>query len=540
MPIDSEQIEQIKNLESQKVPFKKDSVVQGIKFASYKTPVFKERLYKNWINCGPDNLWPLYLISIMNNCAMHKRIILSKVKQIVGEGLTVEDSQDSSQIAEMNDFLKKIRFNKKTLKKIAYDQQLFNYWFLGITWNETRTKIANIFHVDASTIRVGIPNKETKEVDHFWYSEDWTQSKKQGFRPEDIPIYDPCNRTSATCLMMIREYEPATRFYSLPSYEGCRDSIELSYELSAYMLNSIKNGLSPSLNISFNNGEPTDEERETIYQTVNALYKGSQNAGKFLMSFNKSKDNATTVEPINVSNMSEIYASLGEYAQSQIIVGHGITSPTLCGVAIPGQLGNSASEMQVASELFYKQIVDPAQAQIEEVIQELLEVNGWTLKVFIKDCNPVSYEYDDATLMNIMTIDEMRARINLAPLSDFDKKNLAVNITNADYVAPADAPSVPGIAGAPSPTEGEMAAQPVNDNIKNLSGRQHGTMMRVIRQYSKGTLTKDAAATLLRTGLGLNEDDINSLLGDTEEEMDVQTPLSSYIKEVPSKKIAKL
>jgi hypothetical protein len=37
--------------------------------------------------------------------------------------------------------------------------------------------------------------------------------------------------------------------------------------------------------------------------------------------------------------------------------------------------------------------------------------------------------------------------------------------------------------------------------------------MRIIRQYSKGQLTESAAKTLLRTGLGLNDEDVNSLLG---------------------------
>ncbi len=542
--MDSEEIQKIQDLQDNKpTSYKKESSIQAIKMASYKTPSFKEKKFKEWIQCGPDNLWPLYLISIMNNCAMHKRIILSKVKQIAGEGITIEDSEDKDQLAQMTEFLKKIKFNKKTLKKVAYDQQLFGYWFLGVTWNATRTKIANVYHVDASSIRVGLPDEDTKQVNHFWYSEDWTQFRKKDFKPERIEMFDPDCRIEENCLIMVRQYEPATRFYSLPGYEGSRDSIELSYELGSYMLNSIKNGLSPSLNVSFNNGEPTEEERETIYRTVNSLYKGSQNAGKFILSFNKSKDNATTIEPIQVSNMSEIYSSLDQYASNQIIIGHGLPSPVLGGVAIPGQLGGVSGEIEVASELFFNQVIAPAQIEIEEVLQEILEVNGFNLKIWIKDSQPVSYQYDDSTLMNIMTVDEMRLKINLPALSDFDKKNLAVNITTPDFLA---TPEQTSVNGTPSPGEqpaapAEMASDvSVNENIKNLTPKQHQQIIRILRQYGKEQITKETASTLLKLGYGLGDSDIETMLGDTEEDeqqMAVATPgVQPYVNQLPKKK----
>lgn len=532
--LDSEEIQKIKDIqENQGSKYTKDSSIQTVKMADYKTPIFRERKFKEWINCGPDNLWPLYLLRIMNNCAMHKRIIDSKVKQVAGEGLTVQDSEDKDQLAQMNEFLKKIKFNRKTLKKVAYDQQIFGYWFLGITWNSTRTKIANIYHVDASSIRVGTPDPDTKQITCFYYSEDWTQYRKQDFQPEKIAMFDPNNRVDENCLIMVREYQPATRFYALPSYEGCRDSIELSYELGSYMLNSIKNGLSPSLNISFNNGEPTEEERETIYRTVNSLYKGSSNAGKFILSFNKSKENATTIEPIQVSNMSEIYSKLDEYASNQIIVGHGLPSPALGGVAIPGQLGGISGEIEVASELFFNQVIAPSQLQIEEVMQELLEVNGFDLKVWIKDSQPVSFQYDDTTLMSIMTIDEMRLRINLPALSDFDKKNLAINITNPQgLISQTEQKTV-----QPAATEGMSNEIPINENIKNLSAKQHQQMLRIIRQYNKEQITKQTATILLKTGLGLSDEDINAMLDGAEEDMSIEAPnIAPYIKEVDDKK----
>lgn len=528
-----EDIEQLKSLgfnnpDSNK--YKDGSNVQTLSFASYNIPNFKEKKFKDWITCGPDNLWPLYLLKLANNCAIHNRILESKVRQVFGEGLTVQDSEDKDQLAKMNEFLKKIKFNKKTLKRIAFDQQLFGYFFLGITWNKARTAIANIYHVDASAIRVGTPN-EDREVTHMYYSEDWTQFKKQNFKPEAIAVFDENRRIEENQILMVRGYRPATRFYNLPGYIGCLDAIESYSELGNHILNNVKQGFSPNLNISFNNGQPTEEERETVYRTLNALYKG--NGPKFILSFNNSKENATTFDPINTDNMSEVYAGIKEKCQNDIVIGHGLTSPILAGLTIPGQLGGISGEIERASEAFYNYVISPAQIEIEQVLQELLEVNGFNLKVWIKDSQPISYQYDDSTLLNIMTIDELRNKIGLPALSESDRANLGINITQ-----PKTPENTPAVNGA-TPTEEGMSDEtvPVNDNIKNMSAKQHQQMLRIIRQYGKNQITKETATVLLKTGLGLSDEDISSMLPDTEEDMSVQTPgIQPYVKQVESKK----
>ena len=537
-----ESIENFKNmLEQQSSRYKEESKnIQAISFASYITPVFKENKYKNFITAGPDNLWPQYLVRLAESCPIHKAILEDKVKQVIGEGFAIDDSEDKDQVSQMTEFLKKINI-KKQLKRWAKDQQYFGYFFIGITWNKTRTAIANIYHVDATTIRVGEPN-EDGIIDYFWYSEDWTRYKKTNFRPKKVQRFDPLNRIDENCLVMIKNYNPNTRFYTLPEYNACRDAIELSAALTSYMLNSILNGLTPSLNISFNNGIPTEEERETVYRTINGLFKGDKNAGRYILSFNQSKQNSTEITPINVGNMSEQYAQLGSYAEDQIIRGHG-TYPILVGKTEPGKLGGAgnSSELEVTSEDFFNKVIEPAQDSIEEIMQDLLEINGWEIRVFIKPLKKISSALSDTLLMNTMTVDEIRRKINLSPLSESDKANLAINITNPP--APSETSPTPGTTAPATQSEmqNESPVAPVNDNIKNLNAKQHQQLIRIIRQYGKGQLTKETASVLLQTGLGLSEDDINKMLPDTEDDseetMAIATPgLKPYVNELPTKK----
>ncbi len=534
--MENEEINDFKNLIlEQNQGYKTDSLIQSFAFSKYNVPIFREKQYKKWVNCGPDNLYPNYLVDKMNKCAIHNAILESKTKQIIGEGMFVEDSQDKDQLAQVTAFLKANNM-KKLLRRIAFDYELFGYFFIGITWSNDRTKIAKIYHVDASSVRVGIPDRETREIKCFYYSEDWTQFRKKDFEPEEIPVFDPACRVEPNQLLMVRGYRPNTRYYNLPSYIGALNAIELNYEIGNYMLNSIKNGLSPSMNISFNNGNPTDEEKEVIYRSVKNLYSGSDNAGKFILSFNQSKENATEITPIETGNMSEIYSKLSEFCQNEIVRGHRLPNPILAGISVPGQLGLT-NEIAQSSELFFNQVIAPIQLLLEETIQDLLEVNGLELKVYIKDSNPISFTYDDATLLNIMTVDELRKRIGLPILSVNDKVNLGVNITQ-----PASAtPSTP-VKGTPAKTEEGMSDElPVNDNLKNLSGRQYQSMMRVIKQYGQGKLSRDQASILLSSGYGLTNDHIEAFLGDDEDETPleatIQTPgVAPYVNQLPDNK----
>ena len=59
-----------------------------------------------------------------------------------------------------------------------------------------------------------------------------------------------------------------------------------------------------------------------------------------------------------------------------------------------------------------------------------------------------------------------------------------------------------------------LSEQGVNENVKNLTAKQHQQLSRIIRQYSKEQLTRQQATILLKTGLGFTDEEVNGLLGD--------------------------
>lgn len=60
----------------------------------------------------------------------------------------------------------------------------------------------------------------------------------------------------------------------------------------------------------------------------------------------------------------------------------------------------------------------------------------------------------------------------------------------------------------------------VNEHLKGMKGREWQNFQRIIREYTKGKITRDQAIQMLKNGYGLDEDSINTWLG--EEEMKQQ------------------
>jgi len=62
--------------------------------------------------------------------------------------------------------------------------------------------------------------------------------------------------------------------------------------------------------------------------------------------------------------------------------------------------------------------------------------------------------------------------------------------------------------------EQELSAEKIatNDAITNMTGKQQQHLVRIIRQYGQGKITKEVATIQLRNGFGLSDEDINLML----------------------------
>jgi hypothetical protein len=182
----------------------------------------------------------------------------------------------------------------------------------------------------------------------------------------------------------------------------------------------------------------------------------------------------------------EDFANVDTLIQTNIFAGHQIVSPVLFGIKTEGQLG-ATTELQSAYEIFKNTYANDKQHFIESVFNELATIKGATSEIVIIPVEPISFQLTEAALLQIAPKEYLleKAGIDLSKYAPVDSNtgNLAASHAN------------------------------VNESLKNLTGRQYQQLMRVVRQFSQGKITKQQASVMLSGGLGLSEAEINTMLG---------------------------
>jgi hypothetical protein len=130
--------------------------------------------------------------------------------------------------------------------------------------------------------------------------------------------------------------------------------------------------------INFNNGVPAPEERQTIEDLLQAKFTGTDNAGRFMVSFNDSAENKPTIDTINIESLHEKYEYVADYVQDRILVAHRVTSPLLFGVRTKANgFSSNAEEMKTAFSIMQTMTIAPFQNLILNSLDVVLSEGGY-------------------------------------------------------------------------------------------------------------------------------------------------------------------
>ena len=365
------------------------SNIRIVNLATHTTPQVVEDNRKQWVAYGEDNNYFQYLIDRYNGSATNNAIINGMSELIYGKGLYATDAQRKpDQYAQM-----KSLFSRTCMRKVTFDLKAMGQAAFQVIYNKDKSKIVQVEHMPIETLRFEKMN-EDGDVCGYYYSKDWTKIRKRGFEPVRIPAFGHGEKGEGLEIYCIKPYRSGFYYYSPVDYQGGLPYAELEEEVANYHINNIKNGLSPSMLINFNNGVPTEEERELIERRIIQKFSGSSNSGKFILAFNDNKEMAASIEPVQLSDASEQYQFLADEAMRKLMVAHRVTSPMLMGIKDNTGLGNNADELKTASLLFHNTVVRPIQELILDAIDDILAVNGASLNVFFKTLQPLELQGD--------------------------------------------------------------------------------------------------------------------------------------------------
>jgi hypothetical protein len=361
------------------------SNIRFVNLSNYTTPEVKEYRDKDWVAYGESNNYFQYLIDRYNGSATNNAIINGISELIYGKGL---DATDSSRKPEAYAQMKSL-FSKDCLRKVTADLKMMGQCAFQVIYSKDHTRVTEVFHMPIESLRAEKCNEEG-DIEAYYYAKDWSAVKDKKETPMRIPAFGYSQEGIE--ILYIRPYRAGFYYYSPVDYQGGLQYAELEEEVANYHLNNIKNGMSPSMLINFNNGVPTEEERYMIESRIGEKFSGTSNAGKFILAFNDNKEMSATIEPVQLSDASDQYQFLADEAMRKLMVAHRVTSPMLLGIKDQSGLGNNAEELKTASTLFDNTIIRPFQEMILDGVDKILAFNDISLNLYFKTLQPLEFQ----------------------------------------------------------------------------------------------------------------------------------------------------
>ena len=359
-----------------------------VNLASYNRPKITEDKKRKWVNYGEDNNYYSYLIDLYTNSTTNNAIINGVSQMIYGKGV---DALNNSSKPDEYAALRSI-FSNEDLRKISLDLKLLGEASFQVLYKDS--KVVKSEHFPRQTLRAEKCN-EDGDIEAYYYFHDWSKLKPND-KPLRIASFGFGNGKESE-IKIIKRYVSGYDYYAPVDYQGGLAYAELENEISDYLINDVQNGFSGTKVVNFNNGVPDRDKQLQIKSDVMHKLSGARGE-KVIIAFNNNAESKTTIDDVPLNDAPAHYEYLSNECTGKLMVSHRITSPLLLGIRDGNSgLGNNADEIKTASLLFNNVTIKPYQDLITDAMDDILSVNGISLKLYFKTSQPLEFiETDNA------------------------------------------------------------------------------------------------------------------------------------------------
>ena len=320
---------------------------------------------KKFLSWGQDNQFPEYLWDLYMRSSVEQSIINGIADYVHGEGVTsIDPSINADKINNDGETLNDI------LDKILIDYPIFGGFALNIIFNYEH-KISEIYWLDMRKVRIDEFERKAFVSDKWGW----------GCKPIEYILFDKkvleaswnTDNPINSCVFYYKG-KITRSVYPVPMYSGALAAIETSTEIANFHLNNILNNMEPSAIITFKNGVPTEEEKKKIENKMKEKFRGSNNAGKFMLNFCDDNEHGVEITRLSEDKMDEKFKSLSESTMKEIFIAFRAT-PALFGVN-PENNGFSKEEFLQAFELYNKTMISPIQKEVVRCFNKIYGVDN--------------------------------------------------------------------------------------------------------------------------------------------------------------------
>ena len=353
-----------------------------VNLASYNRPKISEDKNREWVNYGEDNDYYSYLIKLYTESTTNNAIINGVCNMVFGRGI---DALDSSRKPNEYAAMRSI-FSDKCLRKVVLDLKLLGEGSFQVLYKNSR--VIKSEHFPRQTLRAERCNKDG-EIEAYYYFHDWAKLKRSD-EPKRIASFGFGNGKEPE-IKIIKRYVSGYDYYCPVDYQGGLAYAELESEVADYLINDVQNGFSGTKVVNFNNGVPDHEKQIEVKNDVMRKLTGSRGE-KVVIAFNNNAESKTTVDDIPLNDAPQHYEYLSNECSNKLIVAHRVTSPLLLGIRTDNNgLGSNADEIKTAALLFDNITIKPYQELICDALDDILAVNGISLKLYFKTLQPLAF-----------------------------------------------------------------------------------------------------------------------------------------------------
>lgn len=382
-------------------------LITAINLSNYNAPLVVEEQGRKYTFWGNRNNYFKYIDECYLGSTTNAAIISSISTLIYGKGLDDVNSNDMDKITDL--------FKSKDLKLIAYDYKKYGKACFQVGYSSGHKEVIKVMHHPVSTISKGKKNKDGL-TESYYYSSNWDTINS---KVTTIPAFGTSRENVE--LVYIEGLVSLDKYYSDVPYQAGLQYAKMEEEISNFHINNIQNGFSPGILLNFNNGIPdTEELQREIEQDVLNKWGGTNNAGKIIMSFNNTQENAPTLEAVPLSDADKLYSQVSELAKEKIMVAHKITSPMLLGLGSTNGFASNADELQNSYILFNTTVIRPLQDDILDAINGVLEFNNWNeYDLYFTPLMPIEFTDEEAVTEDEKKEVEKETGVKMGEVDEF-------------------------------------------------------------------------------------------------------------------------
>lgn len=486
---------------------------------------------EDYLRYGEGDALPLKIASIVDQSPATKSCLKTKGKFIKGARFT-------------NPELMKLKIDKNGTTLWQFHSMLsdmltlFDGFSVNFKFNG-QARITNSYILSFESCRLKRPDKKgnIRFIKHNPYYGTVQYRKEDSieypiFDLEDVPGQIADKQTGGINYQGQAYYygktTPLHRFNPVPDYWSGQFWINIDAKIQEFHANNLdKNFLlsvlwnaigdpsAPSKNKKYNRVETgTDGVKrivnpktvgEEFNEMLTTAFAGSTKGGAGIVFWSGNHDTATKVSAFPTNSNHDLFTALQDLTTKNITIATQVPG-ILANISEGVNLGSDGNEMRAAIELMQSRVTEEQQILMDFYNEILLPNLAEPVKEKVEIVNftpitvPVNME------------DKFWEALTPEQKLTWMKKNVP---GIADLVV--DAPVIPQ-----QVDENGQPVQPqevkVNENVKNMTGRQLQGVQRIVRKFNKGELTFDQAKQMLKNGFGFTDVDVNDWLITTEEE----------------------